>query len=1159
MKGEVKIHMSIRFIYGRAGTGKSKFCIDEIKNNIAEEADNKLILLVPEQYTFNTENKILKFIGERALLRTEVLSFKKMANEVSEECGGRVKDIIKESGRNMLIHRVLNENIDFLDYFKRISREQGFNEIISEIISEFKKYNVDIETLRKIDEKVDNIELIQKLNELTIIYEAFNSKMHESYIDGDDELTLLSKKLLENDIYKGAEVWIDEFTSFTPQQLEIVRLLAKRCKRVNITLCMECKSLEGEDITDVFNTIKSTENNILKIMKENNVAYDEPIDLNNNISYRFKDNLELKHIERYFFTYPFNEYDKSCNRVEVYKANNIYDEVDRVAKSIIELVREKGYRYKDISVVCRNIDDYEKVTSVIFNDYDIPYFLDKKTQLLSNPLIILISSAFEILFKNWSYESIFKYLKSGLVGIENSYIDILENFILEHGIKGYKWTVKEIISEKWFNNNEELTKEKILISEIMDEIRTPLMTFHNKINGKYKVRDICTAIYEFLIDVKAFERINNWIENFERIGLEDKVKEYSQVQSIVVDILDQAVDVIGEEILDSFEFFKILNSGFTNEKIGVIPVALDQVNIGDIARIKGRDVKVLYIVGINDGVLPSSKKDEGILSDRDRGILNEIGVKLASTTRNKVFEEQFLLYTALSISSEYLMLSYPMADFEGKSLRPSIVIPRIKKIFPKLVEESAIYDLKSRKDKISKVIAPIPTFNELIVAVRRDFDKEDIEAYWPEVYNWFKENDDFKDKVKNIFKGLTYSNVGDKVAKKKLRKLYQNDMGKLVFSVSRLEKYAECPFSYFVQYGLKAKNRKVYEFTPPDLGSFVHEMLDSFTNKIKDEGILWSELDTEKCNAIVSNIIDKKLNVESNSILNSTKKFKYLAQRFKRVISKSVSVIANQIGKGEFEVFKTEFNFGSFSSGEAITLDLESKEKIYLQGRIDRIDTLDLDGETYIRIIDYKTGAKKFDLNELYYGLQMQLLVYLDALIKNSKYILDKQVRPGAVLYFKIDDPIIKGKKEMTTEEVQQEVLDALKMKGLILKDARVVRAMDKDIEGYSLVIPAAFKTDGDFKANSDVVTEDEFTLLRKYVNKKMIELCEDMLSGDIKIEPTKHSNRTHCEYCDFSAICQFDSSIKDNKYKIIMKKPQNDIWNSIEKEISNSNEASYS
>lgn len=1152
--------MSIRFIYGRSGTGKSKFCIDDIEININKKANkNKLILLVPEQYTFITENKVLKSIGEHAFLRTEVLSFKKMAREVFEEYGGRVKEIIKESGRNMLIHRVLNENMDSLDYFKKISREQGFNEIISEVISEFKKYNVDIENLRQIVEKVDNSELSQKIRELVMIYEAFNSKMHESYIDGDDELTLLSKKLSETDAYSGAEVWIDEFTSFTPQQLEIIRLLSKRCIRVNITLCMDGKSLnnEHEDITDVFNIIKNTENKILKIMKENNVSYDKPIYLNSDIPYRFKDNLELGHIEKYFFTYPFNECDKSYNSVSLYKANNIYDEVERVARSITELVRDKGYRYRDISVVCRNIDDYEKITSVIFKDYDIPYFLDKKIQLLSNPLVILISSAFEILLKNWSYESVFKYLKSGLTGIDNSYIDILENFILEHGIKGYKWTVKEIVNEKWFNNNEELTSEKILISEIMDEIRRPLMNFHKKINGKYKVKDMCTAIYEFLLELEAFKTIDAWVENFEKIGLEDKVKEYNQVENIVIDILDQAVDVMGEETLDYFEFFKILNSGFTNEEIGVIPVALDQVNIGDIARIKGRDVKVLYIVGINDGVLPAAKKDEGILSDRDRGTLNEIGVSLATTTRNKVFEEQYLLYIALTISSEYLMLSYPMADFEGKSLRPSIVIPRIKKILPNLIEESSIYDLESRRNELSKITAPIPTFNELIITVRRDFDREDIDPYWPEVYNWFKENDEFKDKIQNIFKGLTYSNIGDNITKKKLRKLYQNDMGKLVFSVSRLEKYAECPFSYFVQYGLKAKNRKVYEFTPPDLGSFVHEMLDSFTNKVKSEGILWSELNNEKCRDIISDIIDKKLYEESNSILNSTKKFKYLAQRFKRVISKSVSVMANQIGKGEFEVFKTEFNFGNYNSGEAITLDLESNEKIYLQGRIDRIDTLDLDGETYIRIIDYKTGAKKFDLNELYYGLQIQLLVYLDALIKNSKYILDKQVRPGAVLYFRIDDPIIKGKKEMTVEEVEDEVLDALKMKGLILKDARVVKAMDKDIDGYSLVIPAAFKSDGNFKANSDVVTEEEFTLLRDYVNKKMTELCEEMLSGEIKIQPTKNANSSHCEYCDFSAICQFDTTIKDNKYKIIVKKSQSDIWNNIKKEINESEELS--
>lgn len=1152
--------MSIRFIYGRAGIGKSTWCINSIAENIKKDDENKLILIVPEQYTFNTENRILKSIGESALLRTQVLSFKKMAHEVFEECGGRVKEIIKESGRNMLIHKVLNEKIESLEYFRKISREQGFYEIVSDVISEFKKYNVEVDSLRNIEESIQESDLYNKIRELSIIYEAFNEEMNEGYIDGDDELTLLGKKLLENDIYTNSEVWIDEFSTFTPQQLEIIRLLARRCKRVNITLCMDNRdnSNGNQDITDVFNTIKNTENKILKIMKENNISYDKPINLNminvNEGYNRFKNSPELEHIEKYFFTYPFNSFNRKCENVKLYKANNIYDEIERVAKSITALIRSGKYRYKDISVVCRNIDDYEKITSVIFKDYEIPYFLDKKLELLNNPLIILITSAFEILFKDWSYESVFKYLKTGLTGIENSYIDILENFVLEYGVKGYKWTVKEIISESWFNNNEELSEEKIFISEIMDEVRRPLLVFHNKIRGKHKVSHICKAIYEFLIDIHAFERINEWIEKFDEIGLEDKVKEYSQVEESVIDILDQAVDVMGDKDLDSYDFFKILNSGFNNEEIGVIPVALDQVNIGDVARIKGRDVKVLYIVGVNDGILPASKKEEGILSDNDRNILS-VGIELASNTRNKVFEEQFLLYTVLTISSDFLMISYPMADFEGKSLRPSIVISRIKKILPKLVEESDLYDLSSYKDKLNKVISPIPTFNELILAMRKNCDEENVEEYWREVYKWYKDSPEYENKVKNIFKGLDYSNLKNHVNKNNLRELYANEDGKLMFSVSRLEKYAECPFSYFVQYGLKAKNRKIYEFTPPDLGSFVHDILDLFTNRVKKEGILWSELNNERCKDIVSNLIDIRLSEQTNSILNSSKRFKYLSQRFKRVISKSVTVMAEQIGKGEFEVFKTEFDFGNYKTGEAVMLNLQDDEKVYLQGRIDRIDTLDLDGQTYIRIIDYKTGAKKFDLNELYYGLQMQLLVYLDAIIKNSKYILEKQVIPGAVLYFKVDDPIIKSKKEMTTEEVETEVLEELKLKGLVLKDAKVVKAMDRDIEGYSLVIPAAFKKDGDFKSTSDVVTEEEFTLLREYVNRKMISLCEDMLCGDIKIEPTKQANRSYCEYCDFSSICQFDTSIKDNKYKIVGKKSRTEIWDNIRSDVKGSQE----
>ena len=385
-----------------------------------------------------------------------------------------------------------------------------------------------------------------------------------------------------------------------------------------------------------------------------------------------------------------------------------------------------------------------------------------------------------------------------------------------------------------------------------------------------------------------------------------------------------------------------------------------------------------------------------------------------------------------------------------------------------------------------------------------------------------------------------------KIDDKEYYKLYINDNGKLMFSVSRLEKYAQCPFGYYVQYGLKAKDRKIYEFSAPDLGSFMHDILDKFTDKIRREKILWSDLSKEKCSEIINELVDTKLKNEENSILNSSKKYQYFSNRFKRIITKSVTVISEQMRRGEFDIYKNEFDFGDFKDAEPITLTLPSKEEVYLQGRVDRIDKAVIDGETYIRIVDYKSGSKSFDLNELYYGLQIQLLVYLDAILKNSQHILKTQCMPGAILYFKIDDPIIKSKKALEDDEIKEEVLKKLKMNGLLLKDAKLVKAMDNSMETYSLIIPAAFKKDGDFSSTSSVVTEEQFDILRKYVNEKMIQLCDEMLSGNIKIEPCKSQSVTYCDYCDYSSVCQFDTSIKDNNYKVILKKKKEDIWKSM-------------
>ncbi|WP_211135348.1 helicase-exonuclease AddAB subunit AddB [Clostridium paraputrificum] len=1140
--------MGIRFIYGRAGSGKSTYCLNSIKNRLNDNNGNTLIYLVPEQYTFQRETMLLKDVGEEGLLRAQVLSFKTMAQKVFDECGGRVHDRMRDVGKSMLIHKILQESEENLQYFNRISKEQGFTDIISETITEFKKYNVTPSVLREGLTKIDDEELKSKLTDLANIFEKFDISISENLVDTDDELTYLANKLNNCSLYDNAEIWIDEFTTFTPQQMEVIKGLARKCKEVNIALCMdEVSSGDDSEVTDIFNSLKTTELRILNMMRDEHIGYEKPVNLNDNKNNRFKYNHELKHLEKYFFTYPFKSYKQDVNTIRLYKANNSYDEVENVAKEILRFVRDKGYRFRDISVVCRNIDDYEKIATVIFNEYDIPFFLDKKIDILSNPLIVLILSSIEVMIRNWSYESVFKYLKSGLVNIDSNEIDILENYVLANGIKGFKWTNELSLSEE---DNDEIDPIKVMI-----KVREPLIKLHSRIRGNKSVKAICTAIYEFLIELDCFNRIEEWISEFDEYGMQSKVMEYQQVSEIVIDILDQAVDVIGEDLITINEFYKILNAGFQNREIGIIPVALDQVNIGGIGRIKGRNVKVLFIVGVNDGVLPAANKDEGILSDRDRDLLKENGIELSSSTRAKVFEEQYMVYTALTLASDYLMISYPMADFEGKSLRASIVIPRLKRIFPKLIEESDLFNLKEKSDKYSKVTAPIPTFNELILALRRNYENEDVEDYWKDVYCWYKDKEEFYNKSGNILEGLKYSNDGEVVAREKLKKLYSIKDGRLLFSVSRLENYAECPFSYFIKYGLKARDRKVYEFSAPDLGSFMHEILDEFTNKVKRERISWSELNSERCRNIVSDLIEKKLIEDSNSILNSSKKYKYFTNRFKRVIAKSVSVLAEQMRKGQFEIFSNEFQFGNLRDGAPIKLELPSGEEVYLTGRIDRIDSLDLHGNTYIRVIDYKSGSKKFDLNELYYGLQIQLLVYLDAILKNSEYILHTQAMPGAILYFKIDDPIIKSKSELQDEEIRKQVLDKLKMNGLLLKDAELVKAMDNDMETYSLVIPATFKKDGDFSSNSSVITEEQFNILREYVNFKMIELCEDMLSGKIRIEPCKNQRTSYCDYCDYSAICQFDTSIKDNKYKLVLKKDDKEIWNDMIEKVKGGSE----
>lgn len=1157
--------MSLRFIFGRGGSGKSRYCLEEIKDKVEREVDYPLILFVPEQFSFQSERNLIQFIGEKANRKVEVLSFSKLAHRVFDEVGGVTHRHMNSAGKCMLIYRILDEIKGDLKVFSRAVKQPGFSNILSDIITEFKRYNISPEILQVAAGNIkDNEGLRSKISDLNSIYSTFEYNLHKGFIDSEDEITLLVQKLDECNVFDRAEFWIDEFSGFTPQQYLVLEKLMKKAARVNVTLTTDCLNGVSEtDSIDVFSPIKTTEAKLLKLMQNNNIAYEEPICLDKDVLPRFQDSEELQHLEKYYNSFPYKPYEKATEDVSLFKAVNTYTEIEKIARDIIRLTRDKDFRFKDIAVVSRDLKAYEKLVQVIFDQYRIPYFIDRKREITSNPLIVLILSIFELVNKNWSYEAVFRYLKTGLTNIEKEEIDIIENYVLANGIRGSRWTEEAPWNYRLsygFDNQEiSLYEQSILnrVNETRDRIRMPIEELQSKLKNRTKIKIICTAIYEFLKAIEVTDKIEKWIEQFKEEGDLAKSSEYSQILKIVMQVLDQMVEVLGEEEVTIEQFVKILNVGFMEYEIGIIPPALDQVLVGSIERVRSHDIGALYIAGVNDGVFPSANNEEGILSDMDRQTLKELGIELAGDAKSKAFEEQFLVYSTLTIPCKYIKITYPVADFEGKTLRPSVITSRIKKIFPKLLEESDVIKTEDIEGDFEFVAAPIPTFNEMIVNLRKDYEGTETQQYWKDVYKWYGHQEDWADKSEKALEGLTYTNQVNNVEREKIKELYGDNLS---FSVSRLERYAECAFAYFVQYGIKAKDRKIYELSPPDIGTFMHEVLDRFSDKVTQSGMRWKDISKEWSDETISSTVDEVLSERSSSILNSSARYKFVTNRLKKIIGKSVEIISEQIKRSNFEPLGSELAFGRGGDLPPIDISLPSGEKISLIGRIDRVDRMDAEEGVYLRIIDYKSGSKDFNLTDVYYGLQLQLLLYLDALLKNADEYLKKQAIPGAILYFRLDDPIVKSNPDMKDEAIEKSIMKKLKMKGLLLADAKIIKNMDLTIDedksnkGYSLIIPAKVNSDGSL-GKSSAITLKEFEILRQYVSESVVRLCQEMLNGNIKIRPSKKKSYKSCDYCQYAAICQFDTELRGNKFRHVNDKPQEEVWGLIKKSLGIENE----
>jgi len=1153
--------MSLRFVYGRAGCGKTRFCLEEIKNRIERGCTGRLYLLVPEQYTFQAEKDLIDMLESGGILKNEVLSFRRLAYKVFNETGGITYPHIHPAGKSMILYRILDKMDKKFRYFKNSVEKPGFISKLSELVKEFKHYNVTPERLDEICGKLDdNTSLKEKMTELRNIYIAFNNTVKERYRDADDDLTAAAERMKMSGQFIDSEIWIDGFTDFTPQEYKIIEVLLTQAKRVTITLVCDDLNDQASEL-DVFSPSKKVYRKVLNMAIKNNISYEPPVFLNPEPLYRFRDNPELGHLENNLYAHPYKVYRKETENITLFSSVNIFAEIEAAAKDILRLCRERGFRFRDIAVVTRNLDEYQGLIESVFNDFGIPCFLDRKLDISNHPLARLILSMLEIFTENWSYEAVFRYLKSGLTGIEPERIDRLENYVLACGIRGNQWTADEkwnmspelfpdaCDSEQGMFSLEELNRTRM-------EIVKPLMEFRHKTKGRRTAEEFCSALFDFLCYLKIPEQLEALIEDFRNKGELVTASEYSQVWNMVIDLMDQIVEVMEGETFGIERFMNLLRIGFSEYKIGLIPASVDQVLVGSVERSKSHAVKALYILGTNDGVFPARGAEEGILSDEERIRLNALGMELAKSSRDKVFDENFLIYRTLTTPSEYLRISWPIADQEGRTLRPSVIIAQIKKIFPLCRQYSNITPPQSDEEVINDLVSQRAVFRQLITVMRERADGKEILPVWRDIAIWYLDNDYWKSEFEKARKAFDYRNIAQPVDREGIKKLFGES---LISSVSRLERYSECPFAFFVRYGLKARERKIFEFSPPDAGTFLHTAVERFSkavhtggqqkndgtrlNEAPSEPVTWRTFDRKWCEEKVSEIVDEMLAKMAGSSFASSKRFIILAKRLKRVVARAVWLIAEHIRRGSFEPVDYEAGFGDDEKYPPIVIELDSGEKVRLYGRIDRIDMMETPDGRYLRIIDYKSGTREFKLENVYYGLQIQLITYLDAIWEYFAENGDKPALPGGVLYFKLDDPILKARENMSAEEIEKAIMKQLRMKGLLLADVKLIREMDHSIDGQSLIIPASVNKGGTLGKNSSVATMEQFNILRNYVRKLLKELCTGVFSGSVPIMPVKSRFGAACKYCSYSPVCQFDTSLKENNYRLLHDKSSEEIW----------------
>ncbi|MBQ4160036.1 MAG: PD-(D/E)XK nuclease family protein [Clostridia bacterium] len=1070
----------MQIVYGRALSGKSTALFETLAQTSAN--GEKSILIVPEQISFRTEKRLAEkgFFGGLV----EVLSFTKLAKRTLA-AQPQAKQLISTSGKTMLMYRALAKASSKLKMYHRAADKATLAPNLLKLAEEFSHVGIHAQMLAEY--AGEETPLSAKMADLSMVFENYEALMQESFVDADGMLMLCAQALLHTDAYKNTRIFIDEFADFSAPHFEVVRALANCAKSLSVYVCAD-KDLDAQGF---FAPGANTVQRLKKTFPDAELIYLEK---------QYAEGAAA-HLERYYTKYSGAAYAHKQEEILMFEGRNPYAEMHFAANEILRLCREKGYRFRDFAVVVGDGERYFESIAYIFKRYGIPLFVSAKKSAASHPLALAVLSALEIAERGFLHDAVFAYLKSGFANVCAQDVDFLENYVLATGIGQKHWTREEAWSYKSSYFEEKNEADAARADALRRQIVEPLLTLKASIGISHTVKESAKAIYAFLCSIGMREKTEKRIERLKTEKDFTAASIYLSTYNGVMQVLEQLAALCGDEKCGIARLRNMIEAGLLGQHQAIVPQRMDEVNVTDVAQGRFAECKIMFALGTNAGAFSGFSGSEGILSDADRMGLRDSGLSVLPTARQKAFDHRYTVYKTLTCAGERLYVCYPVSDMSGKPLPPSPIAAKLRKLFVHLPQcEQSEGMVRSAQEGRLLLANELSRVRQL---ARVQGDAAQVaQALQAQDAAFLELLSHCADSVVQA-KRLTQSN---------LETMYPADLS---MSVTRLEKYSACPFSYFMSYMLNARERKVSRIGAPDIGNMVHRALEYFVDVAQQNGESIAKMPTARVNALVGEVSARVTEEMFAGMASVTKSAQYFAKRLQVNLERCVQILVRHIALGKFEPVGSEVHFGDHGDLKAVAISLTNGKKIKIHGVIDRLDQYKTESGTYYRVVDYKTGSKSFSMDNIANGLDFQLMIYMEAALAG-----DDTKKPAAVLYFKIREPMLSKDCLTDPETIAAEIRKSMRMDGFCIDEPEILEAMDSAGAQESEVFNLKYNKDGSIAATSSVGSMKLFSCMAKRVRRSVRAVGDGLMKGEIAIMPVRTSKLDACQYCPQKPVC---------------------------------------